>query len=48
VIDGVSAAANDGIDNTGGFDNVKSTHGTIRQFRKGVHLVGATNNSSIT
>src|ERR1044071_3831532 len=44
VIDGVSAAANDGIDNTGGFDNVKITHGTIQQFRQGVHLVGATNN----
>src|SRR3954447_18913492 len=44
VIDGVSAAANDGIDNTGGFDNVKIAHGTVQQFRQGVHLVGATNN----
>jgi parallel beta-helix repeat protein len=42
--DGVNAATDDGIDNTGGFDNVKITHGTIQQFQQGVHLVGATKN----
>ena len=46
VIDGdaVNAPTDDGIDNTGGFDNVKITHGTIQQFQQGVHLVGATGN----
>jgi parallel beta-helix repeat protein len=42
--DGVNAATDDGIDNTGGFDNVKISHGTIQQFFHGVHLVGATKN----
>lgn len=42
--DAVNAATDDGIDNTGGFDNVKITHGTIQQFTQGVHLVGATKN----
>ncbi len=42
--DGVNAPTDDGIDNTGGFDNVKIEHGTIQQFSQGVHLVGATNN----
>jgi parallel beta-helix repeat protein len=46
VIDGdnVNAATDDGIDNTGGFDNVKISHGTIQQFTQGVNLVGATKN----
>src|SRR3954467_15398164 len=30
--DGVNAPTDDGIDNTGGFDNVKIAHGTIQQF----------------
>jgi parallel beta-helix repeat protein len=42
--DGVNVATDDGIDNTGGFDNVKIKHGTIQQFAQGVHLVGATKN----
>ena len=33
--DGINAATDDGIDNTGGFDNVKITHGTIQQFHAG-------------
>jgi parallel beta-helix repeat protein len=33
-----------GIDNSGGFDNVQITRGTIQQFSQGVALVGATNN----
>jgi parallel beta-helix repeat protein len=41
VIDGVNNPAADGIDNTGGFDNVVIRHGTIQQFRQGVHLVNA-------
>jgi parallel beta-helix repeat protein len=45
VIDGdaVNAPTDDGIDNTGGFDNVKISHGTIQQFQQGVNFVGATN-----
>jgi parallel beta-helix repeat protein len=42
--DGVNAAGDDGIDNTGGFDNVKIARGTIQQFRQGLRLVGATGN----
>src|SRR3954468_18051685 len=42
--DGVNSPTDDGIDNTGGFDNVKIAHGTIQQFSQGVHLIGATNN----
>ncbi len=42
--DGVNAATDDGIDNTGGFDNVKISHGTIQEFNQGVHLIGATKN----
>jgi parallel beta-helix repeat protein len=42
--DGVNVATDDGIDNTGGFDNVKIKHGRIQQFSQGVRLVGATQN----
>jgi parallel beta-helix repeat protein len=42
--DGVNAPTDDGIDNTGGFDNVKITHGTVQEFFHGVHLVGASKN----
>src|SRR6266498_3913247 len=38
--DGINAPTDDGIDNTGGFDNVKLTHGTVQQFAQGVRLVG--------
>jgi parallel beta-helix repeat protein len=41
--DGVNAATDDGIDDTGGFDGVKVEHGTIQQFSQGVNLVGVTN-----
>ena len=44
VVDGVSNPAADGIDNTGGFDNVVIRHGTIQQFQQGVHLVNASGN----
>jgi parallel beta-helix repeat protein len=44
VIDGVNNPAADGIDNTGGFDNVVIRHGTIQQFQQGVHLVSASKN----
>lgn len=46
VIDGdaVNNATDDGIDDSGGFDNVKISHGTIQQFTQGVRLVGATKN----
>jgi parallel beta-helix repeat protein len=44
TIDGVNNPAADGIANTGGFDNVVIRHGTIQQFRQGVHLVNATRN----
>jgi large repetitive protein len=40
--DGANAATDDGIDNTGGFDNVKISHGTIQQFTQGVNFIGAT------
>jgi len=44
VVDGVSNPAADGIDNTGGFDNIVIRHGTIQQFQQGVHLVNASGN----
>jgi parallel beta-helix repeat protein len=44
LVDGVSNPAADGIDNTGGFDNVVVRHGTIQQFQQGVHLVNASGN----
>jgi parallel beta-helix repeat protein len=44
VIDGVNNPAADGIDNTGGFDNVIVRHGTVQQFQQGVHLVNASRN----
>ena len=42
TVDGVNAG--DGIDNTGGFDNVIVRHGTVQQFQQGVHLVNASRN----
>ena len=42
--DAINAQTDDGIDNRGGFDNVKITHGTIQQFHQGVQLIGATHN----
>ena len=42
--DAINAPTDDGIDNRGGFDNVKIVHGTIQQFHQGVQLIGATNN----
>jgi parallel beta-helix repeat protein len=44
LIDGINNPAADGIDNTGGFDNVVVRHGTIQQFQQGVHLVNASAN----
>jgi parallel beta-helix repeat protein len=44
TIDGVNNPAADGVDNTGGFDNVVVRHGTIQQFQQGVHLVNASHN----
>ncbi len=44
LVDGVNNPAADGIDNTGGFDNVVVRHGTIQQFQQGVHLVDASGN----
>jgi parallel beta-helix repeat protein len=45
TIDGVNNPAADGIDNTGGFDNVLVRHGTIQQFQQGVELVDASRNT---
>ena len=42
--DGVNAATDDGIDNTGGFDNVSIKGGKIQQFSVGVHLTNASKN----
>jgi parallel beta-helix repeat protein len=42
LVDGINAG--DGIDNTGGFDNVIVRHGTIQQFQQGVHLINASMN----
>ncbi len=44
LIDGINNPAADGIDNTGGFDNVVIRHGTIQQFQQGVNLVNASGN----
>jgi parallel beta-helix repeat protein len=44
TIDGVNNPAADGINNKGGFDNVKIVHGTVQQFGNGVELVGADQN----
>jgi parallel beta-helix repeat protein len=44
TIDGVNNATADGINNKGGFDNVKVEHGTIQQFNIGVELNGADGN----
>jgi parallel beta-helix repeat protein len=44
LVDGVGNPAADGIDNTGGFDNVVIRHGTIQQFQQGLHLVDASRN----
>lgn len=44
TIDGVNNAASDGINNKGGFDNVKIEHGTVQQFHIGVELNGADGN----
>lgn len=44
TIDGVNSATADGINNTGGFDNVKVEHGTIQQFHIGIELNGADGN----
>src|SRR6266550_1203166 len=45
TIDGVNNPAANGIDNTGGFDNVVIRHGTIQQFQQGVQLVNASGNT---
>src|SRR6266446_5487970 len=44
TIDGVNGAAADGINNKGGFDNVKVEHGTVQQFHIGLELNGADGN----
>jgi parallel beta-helix repeat protein len=44
TIGGVNSATADGINNTGGFDNVKVRHGTVQQFHTGVELNGADGN----
>jgi len=47
TIDGLGAAApfgSDGVDNTGGYDNVVIKNGTVREFETGVSLVGTTGN----
>src|SRR6266516_7252042 len=44
TIDGFNSATADGINNKGGFDNVKVEHGTIQQFRIGIELNGADGN----
>ena len=36
--------SDDGVDNTGGFDNVEIKHGLIQQFDQGVNLLGASGN----
>ena len=40
--DGVNGPTDDGIDDTGGFDNVQIKGGTVQQFNVGVHLTGVT------
>jgi parallel beta-helix repeat protein len=44
VVDGVNNPTANGIDNTGGFDDVTVTHGSIQQFGQGVDLVNASGN----
>jgi parallel beta-helix repeat protein len=47
TIDGLGSAApfgSDGIDNTGGYDNVVIKNGTVTEFQQGVALVGTTGN----
>ncbi len=44
TIDGVNSATADGINNKGGFDNVKVEHGTVQQFHIGIELNGADGN----
>jgi parallel beta-helix repeat protein len=47
TIDGLGGAApfgSDGIDNSGGYDNVVIKNGTVTQFQQGVTLVGTTGN----
>jgi len=44
TIDGVNNATADGINNKGGFDNVKVEHGTVQQFQIGLELNGADGN----
>ena len=44
LIDGDAFGNDAGIDNTGGFDNVWVTHGTIQEFQWGVNLLGASSN----
>ena len=44
LVDGVNNPAANGIDNTGGFDNVVVRHGTIQQFQQGVRLTNASGN----
>src|SRR5262249_37413518 len=44
TIDGVNNLAADGINNKGGFDNVKIVHGSVQQFGNGIELVGADQN----
>src|SRR6266566_8734906 len=48
TIDGVNSATADGINNTGGFDNVKIEHGTVQQFNIGLELNGPMGTSSST
>jgi len=47
TIDGLGSAApfgSDGIDNTGGYDNVVIEDGTVTEFQQGLELVGTTGN----
>jgi parallel beta-helix repeat protein len=47
TIDGLGSAApfgSDGIDNSGGYDNVVIKNGTVTEFQQGVALVGTTGN----
>jgi parallel beta-helix repeat protein len=47
TIDGLGSAApfgSDGIDNTGGYDNVVIEDGTVTEFQQGLDLVGTTGN----
>ena len=47
VVDGLGASSpfgSSGIDNSGGFDDVRIFNGTVREFRTGVELVGTHGN----